>query len=47
VGVEVAVKAFEESLMPFLSVGALKHVVMVLFILTSRAKVAGGPPLLM
>jgi hypothetical protein len=43
---KVAVEAFEEALTPLLLVGALKHVIMVLFILTSRAKVTGGPPLL-
>jgi hypothetical protein len=43
---EVAVEAFEEALAPLLLMGALKHVVVGFLILTTRAKVAGGPPLL-
>jgi hypothetical protein len=42
---EVAVEAFEEALAPLLLMGAL-NVVVGLLILTTRAKVAGGPPLL-
>jgi hypothetical protein len=43
---EVAVEAFKEALAPLLSVGELKHVIVGLLVLTTRAKVAGGPPLL-
>jgi hypothetical protein len=43
---EVAVEAFEETLAQLLLVGALEHVVVGLLVLATRAKVAGGPPLL-
>jgi hypothetical protein len=43
---KVAVEAFEETLAPLLSVGALEHVVVGLLVLATWAEVAGGPPLL-